>query len=53
MEVNVLDRISEYILQIANKTKYQYSLLICGDFNSRTGIERDFVNFDNVAICNF
>ena len=48
-----LDRISVYILQIANETKDEYNLLICGDFSSRTGIEQDFVNFDNMAKCTF
>ena len=46
IEINVLDRISDHILQIANETNNQYHLLICGDFNGRTGTEPDYVIFD-------
>ena len=46
-ENNVLDRISDFIVQLANETNNCYNILICGDFNSRTGSEHDFVIFDN------
>ncbi|MEW8548380.1 MAG: reverse transcriptase family protein, partial [Candidatus Thiodiazotropha sp.] len=46
MEVNVLDRICDHIIQISNDTNDCYHLMICGDFNSRTGIESDYVIFD-------
>ena len=49
VEIEVLDRISEFILKLSNETSDQYNVLICGDFNSRTGTEPDFVPFDNVA----
>ena len=48
-EVSVLDRISDFIVKIANDTHNCYNILICGDFNSRTGTENDFVVFDNNA----
>ena len=47
VEMNVLDRISNYILKIANDTNDCFNLLLCGDFNGRTGNERDHVMFDN------
>ena len=47
IELNVIDRISDHILEIANQTNEQYHLLICGDFNGRTGTEADYVIFDN------
>ena len=46
-EMSVLDRISEYIVKIANDTRNCYNILICGDLNSRTGTEHDFVILDN------
>ena len=46
-EISVLDRISEYIIKIANDTGNCYNILICRDLNSRTGIEHDFVILDN------
>ena len=46
-EISVLDRISDYIVDIANYTENCYNILICGDFNSRTGTEHDFVILDN------
>ena len=42
-----MDRISEYIVKIANDTGSCYNILICGDLNSRTGTEPDFVILDN------
>ena len=47
VEMDVLDRISNYILKISNDTDGCYNLLVCGDFNSRTGNEGDYVFFDN------
>ena len=46
MELNVLERICDHIIQISNDTNDCYHLLICGDFNSRTGLEPDYVSFD-------
>ena len=46
-EISVLDRISEYIVKIANDTGNYYNILICGDLISHTGIEHDFVILDN------
>ena len=48
-EVSVLDRISDFIVKIAHDTHNCYNILICADFNSRTGTENDFVVFDNNA----
>ena len=45
--MSVLDRISEYIVKIANDTRNCYNILICGDLNSRTGTDHDFVILDN------
>ena len=47
VELDVLDRISNYILKIANDTNDCYNLLLSGDFISRTGTEKDYVMFDN------
>ena len=46
-EISLLDRISEYIVKIANDTDNFYNILICGDLNSRVGTEPDFVILDN------
>lgn len=46
-EISVLDRISEYIVKIANDTDNCYNIMICGDLNSRVGTEPDFVILDN------
>lgn len=46
MELNVLERICDHIIQISNETNDCYHLMICGDFNSRTGLEPDYVIFD-------
>lgn len=48
VEMNVLDRISNFIIQIANETNDNYNLIICGDFNSRTGTDIDYVYYDNI-----
>ena len=47
IEISVLDRISEYIVKIANDTGNCYNILIFGDLNIRTGTEHDFVILDN------
>ena len=47
--MDVLDRITNYIIKIANDTNENYKILICGDFNSRIGNEKDYVIFDNDA----
>ena len=49
IEIPVLDRISDFILEIANETNNNYNLMICGDFNSRTSTNLDFVLYDNDA----
>ena len=49
VEMDVLDRISNYIIKIANDTNDCYNILICGDLNSRFGNEKDYVVFDNDA----
>lgn len=49
VEMDVLDRITNYIIKIANDTNENYNILICGDFNSRIGNEKDYVIFDNDA----
>ena len=46
-EISILDRISQNIVQIANETNDKYNIMLCGDFNSRTASEQDFVIFDN------
>lgn len=46
-EISVLDRISDFIVQIANDTNNCYNIAICGDLNSRVGTEQDFVIYDN------
>ena len=47
--MDVLDRITNFILRIANDTNDCYNILICGDFNSRIGNEKDYAIFDNDA----
>ena len=47
VEMDVLDRITNFILKIANDTNDCYNILICGDFNSRIGNEKDYVIFDS------
>lgn len=42
-----MDRISDFIVGIADATENCYNILICGDFNSRVGVEHDFVILDN------
>ena len=49
VEMDVLDRIFNYIIKIANDTNDCYNILICGDLNSRVGNEKDYVVFDNDA----
>ena len=49
VEVSVLDRISDFILQIVNENNNCYNLIVCGDFNSRTSTCQDFVIYDNNA----
>ena len=46
-EVTVLDRISDFIVKIANTTDNCYNMLILGYLNSRIGVEHDFVILDN------
>ena len=48
VEVDVSERISNFIVNIANETSDCHNILICGDCNSRIGNEQD-VMFDNYA----
>ena len=47
IDLDVLDRLSNFIIKTANDTNDSYNILICGDLNSRTGTEQDYVIFDN------
>ena len=47
VEIDVLERITNSIIKIANDTNNCYNVLICGDFNSRIGNQKDYVIFDN------
>ena len=49
VEVSVLNRISDFILQIANENNNYYSLMVCGDLNSRTSTCQEIVIYDNDA----
>ena len=42
-EICVLDRISDFITNIADTTDNCYNILICGDLNSRVGVEHDLL----------
>lgn len=52
IETSVLDRISDFIIQISNETTCNdcYYLLICGDLNSRTGTDPNYVIYDNKVL---
>ena len=45
VDSDVLDRLSNFIIKIANETNESYNILIY--LNSRTRCEHDFVVFDN------
>ncbi|MCG8047977.1 MAG: hypothetical protein JAY66_20205 [Candidatus Thiodiazotropha taylori] len=47
--MEVLQRISNFILKVANECNDCYNVLICGDLNSRIGNEKDYVVFDTTA----
>ena len=49
VEIDVLERITNFIIKIANDTNNCYNVLICGDFNRRIGYQKDYVIFDNDA----
>ena len=50
-ESNVFDRLLDSVVFIENKSNNNCSMLICGDFNSRTSTKPDFVEDDgNVHI---
>ena len=36
VKMDVLDRITNYMIKIANDTNENYNILICGDFNTCT-----------------
>jgi len=46
IEHNVFDILSEYIACKHNHTNGQYNILLSGDFNSRTSVNRDYIDFD-------
>ena len=43
---NVFDRLLDSVVFIENKTNNNCRFLICGDFNSRTSVNPDFVEED-------
>ncbi|MCG8047618.1 MAG: hypothetical protein N0E48_18645 [Candidatus Thiodiazotropha endolucinida] len=43
METNVFNRISDHIIVIAAGTNNNYHLLVCGDMNSWSAVEPDYV----------
>ena len=47
IETNIFDRLLDSVVHIETKTENQCSLLICGDFNSRTSTNNDFVTHDD------
>ena len=47
VESNIFDRLVDSVVHIENKAQNDCSLLICGDFNSRTSINPDFVVDDD------
>ena len=46
IETNIFDRLLDSAVYVKNKTQNKYSILICGDFNSRTSVNPDFVSDD-------
>lgn len=47
IETNIFDRLLDSVAHIETKTESQCNLLICGDFNSRTSTNNDFVIHDD------
>lgn len=47
IETNIFDRLLDSVVHIETKTESQCNLLICGDFNSRTSTNNDFVTHDD------
>ena len=47
IESNIFDRFVDSVVLIENKSQSDCSLLICGDFNSRTSVNPDFVADDD------
>ena len=45
IEHNLFDRLAEYIAVIHNHTNGQYTILLSGDFNSRTSVNPDYIDF--------
>ena len=45
--VNRNQRLRQNFFEISNTTENCYHVLVCGDLNSRTGTENDFVILDN------
>ncbi|MCG8048238.1 MAG: reverse transcriptase family protein [Candidatus Thiodiazotropha endolucinida] len=46
VESNIFDRLLDSVLHVENKSQNKCNILICGDFNSRTSTNDDFV-FDD------
>ena len=42
----MFDTLAEYIAVIHNHTNGQYNILLSGDFNSRTSVNPDYIDFD-------
>ena len=53
IETNIFDRILESVAHIESKSQKDFSMLICGDFNSRTSDKPDFVLDDDSRNVNF
>ena len=51
-ESNLFDRLLDSIISIESKTQNNCNFLVCGDFNSRTSNNPDFVVDDNPAHMN-
>lgn len=47
IETNIFDRLLESVLFVENKTQNNCNIVICGDFNSRTSVNPDFVSDDD------
>ncbi|MCG8034648.1 MAG: endonuclease/exonuclease/phosphatase family protein, partial [Candidatus Thiodiazotropha taylori] len=49
IETNIFDRLTESLIFIENKSEGNSNVLMCGDFNSRTSVNPDFVTDDDPA----
>ena len=48
-ETNIFDRLLDSLIFIENKSEGKFNLIVCGDFNSRTSVNPDFVTDDDPA----